>query len=85
MVINLIILLVLLSNSNLNNNTMEMSQQEDVKHEILALTKTQSDKLNRYLKSTDTTDLIMNYYSKQLINKRSSGFRIQVQPDRRLA
>ena len=62
------------TNSNLNMNLTETPQQEEQKMDILNLSKVQSEKINLYMKSTDTTDLIMNYYSKQLVKKTCNGF-----------
>lgn len=55
-------------------NKIETQQQEEQKNDILALSKVQSDRLNRYMKSTDTTDLIMNYYTNQYSKKTCSRF-----------
>lgn len=46
-------------------NTMEAHTSEDNKSSTMTLSKVQSERLNRYMQSADTTDLIINYYSNQ--------------------
>ena len=46
-------------------NANETPSHDDAKSTTLTLSKIQSERINRYMQSADTTDLIMNYYSKQ--------------------
>lgn len=66
-------------------NIIEPQHQDDKKTGTLTLSKVQADRLNRYMQSTDTTDLIMNYYSKQYYNKTCNWFRAKFGQNRRMA